>query len=95
MMNNQAIPSELAVAVATMTAPYLGEITADDVQKRLCNQKEQKEELLTVSDVSDRLNVSLPTIHRMLADGRLKRIKIGRSVRVPSSSVEALIGAAA
>lgn len=90
-MTASAIPQPIAEAVATMTAPYLGNITPADILERLSPQKEPKEELLTVFDVRDRLRVSLPTVTRMLSDGRLRKIKIGRSVRVPASSVEAII----
>ena len=90
-MTANVIPQPIAEAVATMTAPYLGgHITPADIQERLCPQ-EPKEELLTVFEVRDRLKVSLPTVHRMLSDSRLKKIKIGRSVRVPSSSVDKLL----
>lgn len=85
------LPNEIATAVATMTAPYLGSITPADILERLSPQKEPKEELYTVQEASERLTVSPITIHRMLSDGRLRKIKIGRSVRVPASSVEAII----
>lgn len=86
----QAIPQAIAEAVATMTAPYLGGITVDEVHKRLCPQ-EQKEKLLTVFEVRDSLRVSLPTVRRMLADGRLKKIQLGRAVRIPASSLAGLM----
>ena len=88
------IPTTIAEAVATMTTPYLGAITAEEVQRRLSPvepPEETPETLLTVHDVQRRLNVSLPTVHRMLNDGRLKKIKVGRAVRIPESSVNEYI----
>jgi excisionase family DNA binding protein len=93
-MKTNSIPPAIAAAVATMTAPYIGDISAGDIQEMLCPH-EQKDQLLTVYEVRDRLRVSTPTVHRMLDDGRLKRIKIGRSVRIPASSVDALINSPA
>lgn len=49
--------------------------------------------LLTVSEAANVLRVSQRTIRRMLADGRLNAVFLGRSVRLSSSSIEELIHA--
>ena len=42
------------------------------------------EELLTVPQVAENWQVSQRTIRRMIADGRLSVIRIGRAVRIPA-----------
>jgi len=41
--------------------------------------------LLTVSQVAENWRVSQRTIRRMIADGRLPIIRLGRAVRVPAN----------
>ena len=48
-------------------------------------------ELLTTRQVQDLLKVDRITIYRMLADGRLKGVKIGQQWRFPASEVERLL----
>jgi excisionase family DNA binding protein len=42
------------------------------------------EELLTVPQVAENWQISQRTIRRMIADGRLSVIRIGRAVRIPA-----------
>jgi excisionase family DNA binding protein len=44
---------------------------------------------LTVAEVADALRVSKMTIYRLVHDGRLPAIRVGRSFRVPESSLRA------
>lgn len=44
------------------------------------------EELLTVSQVADNWQVSTRTLRRMIADGRLQVVRLGRAVRIPSKA---------
>lgn len=48
-------------------------------------------ELLTTRQVQNLLKVDRITIYRMLADGRLKGVKIGQQWRFPASEVERLL----
>ena len=49
-------------------------------------------QLLTIKDAALRLAISTRTIHREIAAGRFPRpVKIGRSVRVPLSALEAYV----
>jgi len=50
-----------------------------------------REPLLTATAVAERLNISLRSVRRMIADGRLPFVRIGRSVRVRLEALEALI----
>jgi excisionase family DNA binding protein len=47
--------------------------------------------LLTAAEVAEILNISLRSARRMLADGRLPFVRIGRSVRVRPEALAAMI----
>jgi excisionase family DNA binding protein len=47
--------------------------------------------LLTAAEVAEILNISLRSVRRMLADGRLSFVRIGRSVRIRPEALEAMI----
>ena len=47
--------------------------------------------LLTIRNVADRLQVSARTIHRLVANGDLTVIRIGRSVRVSEQALKAFL----
>ncbi len=48
--------------------------------------------LLTPKETADVLRVSLPTIRRMIHDGRLKAIKIGNLFRIKESEINRFLG---
>jgi excisionase family DNA binding protein len=48
--------------------------------------------VLTIAEVAERLRVSPRTVKRLIASGTLCAAKIGRSVRVQRTAVEALFG---
>jgi excisionase family DNA binding protein len=41
------------------------------------------QKLLTVAQLAERWQVSERTVRRMIADGRIKAVRVGRSVRIP------------
>jgi excisionase family DNA binding protein len=47
--------------------------------------------LHTVRDVADRLGVHPETIRRLIHEGRLRGIRVGRALRVEDASVEELL----
>jgi excisionase family DNA binding protein len=47
--------------------------------------------LLTIKDVAERLQVSPRTIHRVVANGDLTVIRIGRAVRVSEEALKAFL----
>ena len=49
------------------------------------------EELLTVQEVAEYLRVSDLTVRRMLKDGRLQGVNIGRVWRIPKGELETFI----
>lgn len=46
--------------------------------------------VLTIAEVAERLRVSPRTVRRQIGSGALYAVKIGRSVRIPRSTVDAL-----
>ena len=46
---------------------------------------------MTRDEVQDSLRVSLRTVDRLIKSGELMIVKVGRSVRIPTSSFEACI----
>ena len=48
-------------------------------------------DLLTAKQLQDLLRIDRTTIYRMLADGRLKGVKVGNQWRFPKDAVDALI----
>ena len=47
--------------------------------------------LLNIRDVAERLQVSPRTIHRLVADGDLIVIRVGRAVRVSEEALKAFL----
>ena len=46
---------------------------------------------ITLSETSERLDVSPDTVRRLIADGKMVAYKFGRSLRISLSSLEAYI----
>lgn len=51
----------------------------------------QLPDLMTIQQVADYLQVSISTVRRMLDDGRLPSVKIGRARRIPKEAVSELV----
>lgn len=47
---------------------------------------------VSVEDTARALSISSKTVRRMLADGRLERLRVGRRVLVLSASITKLVG---
>ncbi len=47
--------------------------------------------LLRLPEVAERLQVSMPTVRRMVKDGRIKSIRVGRVIRVRPIDLESYI----
>ena len=47
--------------------------------------------LHTVRDVADRLGVHPETIRRLIHEGRLRGVRVGRALRVDDAAVEELV----
>lgn len=51
------------------------------------------EPVLRVRAVADHLGCDAGTVYRLIADGKLRSIRVGRLLRVPSSALAAFIAA--
>ena len=51
----------------------------------------RNEKYLTRGEVCDRLEISLPTLHRWVKDGYLKPVEIGRAKRYRESDINKLL----
>lgn len=50
-----------------------------------------QDQLLTLPQVADRLQVSLSTVRRLVADSKLKAVRIGRNLRVRPDDLKTYI----
>jgi len=55
--------------------------------KKTIEKVGSKETLLSPHEFAERLSISRWTVYKMLGDGRIQSIKIGRLVRIPESEV--------
>jgi excisionase family DNA binding protein len=55
------------------------------------NPRTSREPLHTAAEVAERLNISIRSVRRMIADGRLPIVRLGHLVRVRPEALEALI----
>lgn len=92
-MNNTPIPQPIAEAVVTMLRPYAPDLTVEKLEAAISSkpEQEQPEKLLTRKEAAQLLNISIPTIDRMLRDGELSFRKIRRAVRIPLSTIRLLV----
>jgi excisionase family DNA binding protein len=78
--------------IAGMLSPTNPELTKEDVRSLFSEENSKttdcNTQLFTRREVAERLKVSLPTIARWLAEGTLKKIKIGGSVRIAESEIQ-------
>ena len=47
--------------------------------------------LLRLTEVAERLNVSLPTVRRLVKEGRIQTVRVGRILRVRPEDLEGYI----
>lgn len=51
------------------------------------------DQLLTVAEAQTALSISRPTLYRLMASGEIHSVKLGRSRRIPQSSLDDFIAA--
>ena len=51
-------------------------------------------EVLTVSELSARLRVGRSSAYRLVKDGMIRSVRIGRTIRVPEAAVQEFLGGA-
>ena len=59
--------------------------------KRSPHSQLGEEQMLTAADVADRINSSVRTVRGLIADGELKAVRFGRSVRIEPPDLRKLI----
>lgn len=93
-MEHTRIPQPIAEAVVTMLRPYAPDLTFEKLEQAIIGKVdvETPEKLMTRKEAAEFLNVSIPTIDRMLRDGELPRIHIRGAVRIPMSASIAING---
>lgn len=57
--------------------------------KRQLELRELPPQLLTRPQVCEALSITLPTLHRLMRDGRITYVKVGRKTLFPRESFEA------
>jgi excisionase family DNA binding protein len=86
------IPTEIVSATVNLLKPYCPAVTAERVRTMLSEHDDSPpDRLITRQEVSDILQLSLPTTDRLIKSSQLASVKIRRSVRVPLSAVTAFI----
>ena len=50
-----------------------------------------REKLISPQEFADHLSISRWTVYAWLQEGRLKKIKLGRLVRIPASEVDRIV----
>lgn len=92
-MNTQLIPEAITLAAANLLAPYRPGLTPNQLEAALDSLEkiESPDELWSREIIKNTLNVSMPTVDRMLASGELPKVKIRGRVFVRASAVRAII----
>ena len=55
------------------------------------NANENRVFAMTVNEACVALSLGRSSVYKLLAEGKLKAIKLGRATRIPTSSVRALV----
>ena len=88
----QSIPPEITTAAASMLSPYVPGLTPDKLETAIhFPDEEPSDKLRTRAEAKQLLNVSMPTIDRMLAAGELPRCKVRGRVMIPQSAITSIM----
>ncbi len=90
MDNPIVVPENMLDALTIMLSQANPGLTKDDLRELFRGAETPSEDsaVYTRHEVAERFKVSLSTIDRWLADGTLKKITIGASVRITESEVQ-------
>lgn len=99
------IPSGINTAIVGLLLPYIPNINSDNLKKALetlntTNTDPEKDSRpqkpYTRKGAAEMLGVSVPTIDRYMADGRLTRVRYSaRAIRISADSVHKLMACGA
>ena len=89
------VPENMLDVITTMLSVPNPGLTKEDVQKLFegsldTKRSEEDTSVFTRHEVAERLKVSLSTIDRWLAEGTLKKVQIGGSVRITETEIKRL-----
>lgn len=87
------IPIPIKTAAASMLQPYCPGLTPEKLEQAIVfkPEPESKEKLRTRLEASAGLNVSIPTIDRMLASGELTRVHVRGRVMIRQSEINRIV----
>ena len=98
---NKEIPSGIILAAVGLLLPYIPNISSDNLKKALetinnpntANEKDPRpQKPYTRKGAAEMLGVSIPSIDRYMADGRLTRVRYSaRAIRIFADSVHKLM----
>jgi excisionase family DNA binding protein len=84
------IPDAITTAAVRLLEPYCQNLTAEMLLAAVTYRPEHEEKIekmLTRRETAQALNVSLPTVDRMLRDGHLPKLRIRGAVRIPARAI--------
>lgn len=93
-----SIPSPMLAAAVTILQPYAPELNAEklvcalksvDIQEKKMTSDIEKP--LTKKETTEILLVTMPTLDKLIKEGKIKAVKLGRLVRIDRASVYALL----
>jgi len=97
----KAIPPEIIAGTVTMLSTYIPGLTPDSLQAALGNinntnassdKDARPQKPYTRKEAAEMLGVSVPSIDRYMADGRLTRVRYSaRAIRISAESVHKLM----
>ena len=97
---NKEIPSGIILAAVGLLLPYIPNISSDNLKKALetinnpntANENPRPQKPYTRKGAAEMLGVSIPSIDRYMADGRLTRVRYSaRAIRISAESVHKLM----
>ena len=102
---NKEIPSGIILAAVGLLLPYIPNISSDNLKKALetidnpntATEKDPRpQKPYTRKEAAEMLGVSIPSIDRYMADGRLTRVRYSaRAIRISADSVHKLMACGA
>ena len=100
MKINSQINAAVIRGAVGLLSPYVPSLNASNLVAAIkaFDEKEAppRRELMTRKEAAKALSVSMPTVHRLINSGKLRRIQVSTGcVRIDADSVDALLNGAA
>ena len=99
MKISNTIPKAVILAAVSLLSPFIKNITATNLINALQEyESDNKSEATTslkrpykISEVMEILQLTKPSVYKLIRTGKLTRIKLGSATRITADSVEKLI----